>query len=205
MPGGQRPRGAESVAARRAAHVQSNKPRDPTLIPDRADDRCAGRASRSTKSSFRPSTDLKQVGRRSAARGVRARVCDRRAAHARAERARGRRRRFRRTCAIRRATPTCATRRRRQTREWTLDVGPAGASRPDAAATRRSRTIAFGHGETPPARRAGAPPRPARRRGRIRRRRPRASSTASPSLGTTGGYLRQRRVPAIHSQRGNTA
>ena len=67
-------------------HVQSNKPRDPLLIPTGADDRRAGRRHR--RRDRVSAVDRSEAGRPgSAARGVRARVRDRRAPDARARRA----------------------------------------------------------------------------------------------------------------------
>ena len=183
---------ALQVSLPEGLHTQSNKPRDPTADSDRADDRRARRASRSTEIVFPPPTDLKQAGARSAARGLRARrsrsACSSTVARSVApgdvDGAGAR-------CATRPATTTmcyrAGDRRRRSGRSRVVRRGDGRpAARRDvfdaiAFGTRRRRRR---RGRAAPAPRAGAAP-PIRRPPTMASRR----STTSPSLGTTGGYL----------------
>ena len=133
-------------------HVQSNKPRDPSLIAtELSDRRPAGRDGRGGRVS---GGDRSEAGRRrSAARRLSARLRPRRSAR---DRRHGGPRRCRRPCFTsdtRRATITCAFRRRQRTRAGRC----TSCRRTRAAAASRSAyrsvfdKIAFGHGEAPAA------------------------------------------------------
>ena len=180
-------------------HTQSNKPRDPLLIPTELTiDAPAGVTVEGNRVS---AVDRSEAGRAgSAARGVRADVRDRRAAGDRDRRAGRRRRRSRSTCAIRRATRTSATRRRRPTASGR---STSCRQRKPAAATSDPifGTIAFGKGEAPDA----APP---ARRPQRHVRQPAARSgdgIAKLDQFTDARHERRlpqrRRVPALRPQR----
>ena len=119
-------------------HVQSNKPRDPTLIPTDADDRrAAGRHGRRDRLS---GGDRPEAGRRRTSRSPSSSASSRSASRSTvaAERRRRRPRRARRICAIRPATRRLCFAPTTADVEWTLHVVPP-ATRPRAAARRRLR------------------------------------------------------------------
>ena len=182
-------------------HVQSNKPRDPHLIPTDADDRRAGRRDGRRDRLPGDRSMSKQVGadqplavfERTFAIGVRLT----RREHGRARRAHG----ARPSCAIRRATTRRASRRRRRTAEWTLRVVPASAA-VAAAHRRRLRHGSRSATASAPGSRRPQPPHPSRPRQRTRRRRrARARSTTSRIAGHDRRLPRHERLPEVHSQR----
>ena len=129
-------------------HVQSNKPRDPTLIPDRADGRRPGGrdGGRSRLSgTCRPETG----GRRQPLAVFEQQLRDRRARWRSRTRARPARSTCRRAFAIRPATTPLLRADRPANAEWTLRVVPASTADDRRFTAMCSIAIAFGRGEAP--------------------------------------------------------
>ena len=198
------PRGARQVRLSEGLHTNSNRPRDPLLIPIVLSFRAAGRRDGRQRSSIPQPTDLKQEGIGAAAGRLRARVQDRRADG----RGRGR--------AARRARGSRVASLSGVRRESVLSAGNASGEL-DAARrcpqTRRSarvnaaalKTIRFGTGEPPAGERLRAG-------GRLRPANP--TSRRAPFTSSAGRIERlqrhwngrrlsgHRRLPAVHHERG---
>ena len=198
---GRRVRAALQVTLPDGYHVKSNKPRDPTAHPDRADRRRSRRASTVAEIVYPPATDLKQVGadeplavfEREFAIGVRSGSRgDRRARRLNVPGAAALSGVRRRRCAI---PPTTAD------AEWTLHVVPRRTRPPQSRTPDVFDAIAFGRGEAPPQIVAAASPaahasggagQPVTGRRKPRRlHRPRHHRRLS----------RHGRLPRVHSQR----
>ena len=193
------------VALPEGLHTQSEQAARPDADSDRADGRRARRASRSTEIVFPTPTDLKQAGQDQPLAVFEQRVRDRRAADAsRADVPPG-------DLVVPGDAALSGVRRRTccyppMTAERRVDAAVVGAgdAAVDAATPTSSRRLRSARGEKP------AAPAPSSRRRRRSRRQPAPPARRRSRqlddftvLGTTGGYLSDRRFPAVHPQRRN--